>query len=55
MSNKEKGKDLKLLFFDNLDSNKPTYNIVEVFFNKAVNIHQFRILKPDSNPHAKYK
>ena len=56
MSNKDKQKqELKLLFFDNLDSNKPTYNIVEVFFNKAVNIQQFRILKPDSNPHAKYK
>ena len=56
MSSKDKQKqELKLLFFDNLDSNKPTYNIVEVFFNKAVNIQQFRILKPDSNPHAKYK
>ena len=55
MSNKDKKQDLKLLFFDNLDSNKPTYNIVEVFFSKAVNIQQFRILKPDSNPHAKYK
>ena len=56
MSNKEKQKqELKLLFFDTLDSNKPVYNIVEVFFNKAVNIQQFRILKPDSNPHAKYK
>ena len=56
MSNKEKPKqELKLLFFDNLDSTKPTYNIVEVFFKKVVNIQQFRILKPDSNPHAKYK
>ena len=56
MSNKDKQKqELKLLFFDTLDSNKPVYNIVEVFFNKAVNIQQFRILKPDSNPHAKYK
>ena len=56
MSNKEKQKqELKLLFFDNLESNKPSYNIVEVFFSKAVNIMQFRILKPDSNPHAKYK
>ena len=55
MSSKDKKQELKLLFFDNLDSNKPTYNIVEVFFNKAVNIQQFRILKPDSNPHAKYK
>ena len=56
MANKEKQKqELKLLFFDNLESNKPSYNIVEVFFSKAVNIMQFRILKPDSNPHAKYK
>ena len=56
MSNKDKQKqELKLLFFDNLEANKPTYNIFEVFFNKAVNIQQFRILKPDSNPHAKYK
>ena len=45
----------KLLFFDNLESNKPTYNVTEIFFSKAVNIQQFRILKPDSNPHAKYK
>jgi hypothetical protein len=51
----KKDNQTKLLFFDNLDSNKPTYNIVEVFFIKAVNIQQFRILKPDSNPHAKYK
>lgn len=56
MANKDKkNQELKLLFFDTLDSNKPTYNIVEVFFNKAVNIQQFRILKPDSNPHANYK
>ena len=45
----------KLLFFDNLESNKPTYNVTEIFFSKAVNIQQFRILKPESNPHAKYK
>ena len=51
----KKGNQTKLLFFDNLDSTKPTYNVVEVFFSKAVNIQQFRILKPDSNPHAKYK
>ena len=37
---------VKLLFMDNLDSNKPTYNIYEVFFSKAVNILQFLILKP---------
>ena len=51
----KKDNQTKLLFFDNLDSGKPTYNVVEVFFSKAVNIQQFRILKPDSNPHAKYK
>ena len=45
----------KLLFFDNLESNKPTYNVTEIFFSKGVNIQQFRILKQDSNPHAKYK
>ena len=51
----KKDNAIKLLFMDNLDSNKPTYNVYEVFFSKAVNIQQFRILKPDSNPHAKYK
>ena len=51
----KKDNPIKLLFMDNLDSNKPTYNVYEVFFSKAVNIQQFRILKPDSNPHAKYK
>ena len=45
----------KLLFIDNLESNKPSYNVVEVFFSKVVNIQQIRILKQDSNPHAKYK
>ena len=60
MSNTDPVKDkkysqTKLLFFDNLDSGKPTYNVVEVFFSKAVNIQQIRILKPDSNPHAKHK
>ena len=55
LKNEKKGNQTKLLFFDNLDSTKPTYNVVEVFFSKAVNIQQFRILKPDSNPHAKYK
>ena len=51
----KKDNPTKLLFFDNLDSTKPTYNVFEVFFLKAVNIQQFRILKQDSNPHAKYK
>ena len=45
MSNKEKPKqELKLLFFDNLDSTKPTYNIVEVFFkgkyNETIKLHK---------------
>ena len=51
----KKDNQTKLLFLDNLESNKPTYNVTEIFFSKAVNIQQFRILKQDSNPHAKYK
>ena len=51
----KKDNQIKFLFIDNLDANKPTYNIYEVFFSKAVNILQFRILESDSNPHVKYK
>ena len=51
----KKDNSIKLLFFDNLDSPKSNYNVFEIFFKKAVNIKLFRILKPDSNPHAKYK
>ena len=51
----KKDNPTKLLFLDNLDSGKPTYNVFEIFFNKAVNIQQFCILKQNENPHAKYK
>ncbi len=51
----KKDNSIKLLFFDNLESPKSNYNVFEIFFKKAVNIKLFRILKPDSNPHAKYK
>ena len=51
----DKDNSTKLLFFDNFTYNKPQYNVEEIFFSKAVNIQQFRILKFDSNPHAKYK
>ena len=44
-----------LLFFDNFEYQKVQYNIEEIFFNKAIILHQIRILKQDSNPHTKLK
>ena len=45
----------KLLFFENFSQPKPQYTIEEIFFSKAVLLHQIRILKSDSNPHTKIK
>ena len=45
----------KLLFFESYKNERSLYNVEEIFFGKAVHLHQIRILKPDSNPHPKIK
>ncbi len=45
----------KLLFFESYKNERSMYNVEEIFFGKAVHLHQIRILKSDSNPHPKIK
>ena len=45
----------RLLFFENYKNEKNQYNVEEIFFGKAILLHQIRILKADSNPHPKIK
>jgi hypothetical protein len=45
----------KLLFFENYKNDKSQYTVEEIFFSKAINLQQIRILKTDSNPHPKIK
>jgi hypothetical protein len=45
----------KLLFFENFKNDKSQYTVEEIFFSRAISLHQIRILKTDSNPHPKIK
>ena len=47
--------ETKLLFFEHFSYPQSQYNVEEIFFSKAILLHQIRILKSDSNPHTKIK
>ena len=47
--------ETKLLFLETFSYPQSQYNIEEIFFSKAISLHQIRILKTDSNPHTKIK
>jgi hypothetical protein len=45
----------RLIFYENFKNDRTQYTVEEIFFSRAINLHQIRILRTDSNPHPKIK